>query len=391
LTYNYKIQDCLTGDYWNLEKTYVKTLGDVIEYLQGVPGSGTKQCGTIVDENFVGIADAEFYSSIDRSCGDTIHCPTTPPPPQVCDSWAITNTNNDQRAPVYLDCNNEQQTIYLDPNESVTVCAFSIVSSQGCLTEDNGSCFPEASPTPTPTVSPSATPAVSGTPIPSTTPTATASSTPTPTPSHTPIGLCIQYEVVPPTTSGDDILLEYIDCENNMASIQIFWTGQVDFICAKEITSWNGFGSYSPSGGSCVTVTPSPTPTMTPTPTDAPPSPSTTPTATATSTATATPIPSTTPTMTATATPSPSSTPTATASSTPTPTPTPSHTSVSTCVEYILVAPTTSGDDLMITYIDCNNVEQSIQLFWNTSDFICAKSITYWNGFGSYYPSGNYC
>jgi hypothetical protein len=75
-TTNYKIADCLTGDYWNVTKTYVKSLGEVIEYQVGVPGTGIKQCGTIVDENFVGVADASFYSTITRDCGDTIHCPT---------------------------------------------------------------------------------------------------------------------------------------------------------------------------------------------------------------------------------------------------------------------------------------------------------------------------
>jgi hypothetical protein len=73
---NYLIMDCITEENFNIEKTYVKFVGDVIEYKVGVPGTGSKRCGTIIDENFVGTADAVFFSSIDRDCGDTIHCPT---------------------------------------------------------------------------------------------------------------------------------------------------------------------------------------------------------------------------------------------------------------------------------------------------------------------------
>ena len=73
--YTYKIADCLTGDFWTLDKTYIKSIGDVIEYQIGVPGIGIQQCGTIVDDMFIGVADASFYSSTNRICGDTIHCP----------------------------------------------------------------------------------------------------------------------------------------------------------------------------------------------------------------------------------------------------------------------------------------------------------------------------
>jgi hypothetical protein len=142
----------------------------------------------------------------------------------------------------------------------------------------------------------------------------------------------------------------------------------------------------------------SPTPTKTPTPT---PTPTTTQTGTPSSTPTNTPTPTTTTTLTATPTNTPSQTPTntLTASPTRTPSPTPSVTPSNSptplpCRELLICAPTTSGEDIQVGFIDCNNVYQEVVLYWGAGcSLYCAKSFTVYNNPPNGYAAftGNLC
>tara|TARA_R110000822_G_scaffold57838_2_gene145028 strand:+ start:166 stop:684 length:519 start_codon:yes stop_codon:yes gene_type:complete len=73
---NYLIQDCLTGDLYNVTPDYVKTIGEVIPYWIGFVGNGIRQCGTIISITFPGPADAVFGGAASYTCDDGVHCPT---------------------------------------------------------------------------------------------------------------------------------------------------------------------------------------------------------------------------------------------------------------------------------------------------------------------------
>ena len=55
-------------------------IGDVIQYQQGVPGSGTIYCGTITSVQWpTGFEDATLANeNTSYSCGDPIHCDIQP-------------------------------------------------------------------------------------------------------------------------------------------------------------------------------------------------------------------------------------------------------------------------------------------------------------------------
>lgn len=117
----------------------------------------------------------------------------------------------------------------------------------------------------------------------------------------------------------------------------------------------------------CVTPTPTQTPTMTPTPTNTQ---TPTQTGTPTNTPTNTGTPTNTPTNTLTA--SPTRTPTQTPSNTPSGSPAPLP-----CQTFQFCSPSTSGEFLIGSYIDCNNVYNEIYMAWNTGCIqVCGKQFT---------------
>jgi hypothetical protein len=63
---------------------------------------------------------------------------------------------------------------------------------------------------------------------------------------------CDEYIVTPPTTSGEDIQVEYFDCNGTYQYLQLWWTNANNvLICATQIISVNGQGSCTPTGGQC--------------------------------------------------------------------------------------------------------------------------------------------
>jgi hypothetical protein len=163
-------------------------------------------------------------------------------------------------------------------------------------------------------------------------------------------------------------------------------TGGAGLITAEDPTGCVDDGCASPTPTKTPTQTPTPTTTLTATPTQTP---TNTPTPTTTSTLTATPTqtPSNTPTNTLTASPTrtPSPTPSLSPSASPTPLP---------CRELLICAPTISGEDISVSFIDCNNVFQEVQLYWGAGCSIyCAKTFTinYSGGDGTASFTGNLC
>jgi hypothetical protein len=72
-TINYLIQDCETGLYWNAQKTQTFEVGDVVEFLIKINREFI-HCGTIINDNYLGVSDVTLYSAIVRSCDDDTHC-----------------------------------------------------------------------------------------------------------------------------------------------------------------------------------------------------------------------------------------------------------------------------------------------------------------------------
>ena len=73
---NYQIEDCITSNVYTLAKTYVMSLGDVVQYKVGVPGVGLQRCGTIISTTTNLPPTASFFSPINYTCDDTLHCPS---------------------------------------------------------------------------------------------------------------------------------------------------------------------------------------------------------------------------------------------------------------------------------------------------------------------------
>lgn len=87
---NYKIADCGTGLFYNMPKDYPFSLSDVVQYVRNSEPDFV-YCGTIVDLNFGGIADATLWSGNAYACDDFIHCDF---------SIATTTTTTTTTAPV---------------------------------------------------------------------------------------------------------------------------------------------------------------------------------------------------------------------------------------------------------------------------------------------------
>ena len=72
-----RLTDCVTSDPWTANNTYNNTVGEVIQYRIGSPGSGTIYCGTVSLVNQSGVNDATIENGIGYGCGDTVHCTPT--------------------------------------------------------------------------------------------------------------------------------------------------------------------------------------------------------------------------------------------------------------------------------------------------------------------------
>ena len=72
-----RLTDCVTSDPWTATNTYNNTVGQVIQYRIGSPGSGTIYCGTVSLVNQSGVNDATIENGNVYGCGDTVHCTPT--------------------------------------------------------------------------------------------------------------------------------------------------------------------------------------------------------------------------------------------------------------------------------------------------------------------------
>jgi hypothetical protein len=81
---------------------------------------------------------------------------TTTTTAPICSSYEITNSAIDARNPTWLDCDNVSQSVTLDPSETITICAYSITDTQGCIVTNLGPC-PTTSTTTTTTAAPTTT------------------------------------------------------------------------------------------------------------------------------------------------------------------------------------------------------------------------------------------
>ena len=72
-----RLTDCVTSDPWTATNTYNNTVGEVIQYRIGSPGSGTIYCGTVSLVNQSGVNDATIENGNVYGCGDTVHCTPT--------------------------------------------------------------------------------------------------------------------------------------------------------------------------------------------------------------------------------------------------------------------------------------------------------------------------
>lgn len=78
--YNYVIEQCTTSEFYTTEQTYLFSIGDIVQFQIGSPGSGTIFCGTIIsDTSAPGPTSATLYSPNIYTCDDTLHCDVTPP------------------------------------------------------------------------------------------------------------------------------------------------------------------------------------------------------------------------------------------------------------------------------------------------------------------------
>ena len=71
---NMRVSECSGGVNWTMENTNGNIFGEIIQYQQGVPGSGDIWCGTVQEVDLSTTPDATVYGFITRECGDTVHC-----------------------------------------------------------------------------------------------------------------------------------------------------------------------------------------------------------------------------------------------------------------------------------------------------------------------------
>ena len=69
-----RVSACQGGVDWTMENTYNHSVTEIVQYQQGVPGSGVIWCGTVEEIDLSTTPDATVYGAITRECGDTVHC-----------------------------------------------------------------------------------------------------------------------------------------------------------------------------------------------------------------------------------------------------------------------------------------------------------------------------
>jgi len=72
----YVLDDCGSALNYTVENIHTFSIGDVVQYQTGTPGTGAVYCGTVLSINAGGTADASLFSDQTYTCGDTIHCAT---------------------------------------------------------------------------------------------------------------------------------------------------------------------------------------------------------------------------------------------------------------------------------------------------------------------------
>jgi len=72
----YILEDCTSSTPYTVNNDYIFGLNDVVQYQIGTPGTGAVYCGTIINVNSSGTADATLASSQSYGCGDSVHCAT---------------------------------------------------------------------------------------------------------------------------------------------------------------------------------------------------------------------------------------------------------------------------------------------------------------------------
>ena len=70
----YKLSDCSSQLFFTVSNDFPAQLGDVMQYQVGTPGEGAVYCGTIVDLDPGGLADATLVNGLSYDCNDSVHC-----------------------------------------------------------------------------------------------------------------------------------------------------------------------------------------------------------------------------------------------------------------------------------------------------------------------------
>ena len=72
----YILDDCSSALNYTVENIHSFSIGDVVQYQTGTPGTGAVYCGTVTTINPGGTADATLFSDQSYTCGDVVHCAT---------------------------------------------------------------------------------------------------------------------------------------------------------------------------------------------------------------------------------------------------------------------------------------------------------------------------
>ena len=72
----YILDDCSSALNYTVENIHSFSIGDVVQYQTGTPGTGAVYCGTVTTINPGGTADATLFSDQSYACGDSVHCAT---------------------------------------------------------------------------------------------------------------------------------------------------------------------------------------------------------------------------------------------------------------------------------------------------------------------------